>query len=104
MNYSGYTYTVTFSLNNTPLVLGLAGLSAAQTLSSPDASPPTTEIQQMLHSPCGFVGDNNTYGLGIRLGIYLQWITSGIAYNFVPEEAVTSTMRSVNYFFAVKFH
>lgn len=43
---------------------------------------------------CGFVGDDNTYGLGIRLGIYLQWITSSIAYNFVPDEAVT--MRGVN--------
>lgn len=43
---------------------------------------------------CGFSGDDNTYGLGIRIGIYLQWITSSIAYNFVPEEAVT--MRGVN--------
>lgn len=43
---------------------------------------------------CGFVGDDNTYGLGIRIGIYFQWITSSIAYNFVPEEAVT--MRGVN--------
>lgn len=43
---------------------------------------------------CGFVGDDNTYGLGIRIGVYLQWVTSSLAYNFVPEEAVT--MRGVN--------
>ena len=48
---------------------------------------------------CGFVGDNSTYGLGIRLGIYLQWIASSIAYHFVPEEAVT--MRGVNTFFTL---
>lgn len=43
---------------------------------------------------CGFTGDDNTYGLGIRLGVYFQWITSSLAYNFVPEEA--ATMRGVN--------
>ncbi|CAG8694257.1 11183_t:CDS:2, partial [Acaulospora colombiana] len=37
---------------------------------------------------CGFVGDSNMYGKGIRIGMYLQWITSSLAYNFVPEEAV----------------
>lgn len=43
---------------------------------------------------CGFDGDDNTYGLGIRIGIYLQWITSSIAYNFLPKEA--ETMRGIN--------
>jgi len=42
----------------------------------------------------GFNGDSDTYGLGIRIGLYFQWITSSIAYNFVPSEAVT--MRGVN--------
>ncbi|CAG8676260.1 16797_t:CDS:2 [Acaulospora colombiana] len=37
---------------------------------------------------CGFVGDGNMYGKGIRIGMYLQWITSSLAYNFVPEEAL----------------
>jgi hypothetical protein len=43
---------------------------------------------------CGFNGDDNAYGAGIRIGLYIQWITSAIAYNFVPEEA--SNMRVVN--------
>ena len=53
------------------------------------AAQPSTPTQQ-----CGFAGDDNTYGLGIRIGLYLQWFTSSIAYNFVPEEAVN--MRGVN--------
>ena len=31
---------------------------------------------------CGLVGNSDLYGLGIRLGIYLQWITSQIAFYF----------------------
>lgn len=42
----------------------------------------------------GFPGDQDTYGLGIRIGLYFQWITTSIAYSFVPSEAVT--MRGVN--------
>lgn len=55
---------------------------------------PVLESDVEKREECGFAGDDNTYGLGIRIGIYLQWITSSIAYNFVPEEAVT--MRGVN--------
>jgi len=42
----------------------------------------------------GFQGNSDTYGLGIRIGLYFQWATSSIAYTFVREEAVT--MRGVN--------
>ena len=84
----------------TLLVLGLAGLSTAQTPSVTSQAPTqTSSSAPAATTSCGFVGDNNTYGLGIRLGIYIQWITSAIAYNFVPEEAVT--MRSVNNFFTL---
>ena len=47
----------------------------------------------------GFNGDNNTYGLGIRLGAYLQWISSAFAYTFVQEEV--DTMRGVNLYFTL---
>ncbi|OCL02541.1 hypothetical protein AOQ84DRAFT_443296 [Glonium stellatum] len=43
---------------------------------------------------CGFKGDDNMYGLGIRLGVYFQWVTTSISNNFVPEEA--AMMRGVN--------
>jgi hypothetical protein len=37
-------------------------------------------------SQCGFIGSSDLYGLGIRLGIYLQWICSMIANIFLPSE------------------
>lgn len=43
---------------------------------------------------CGFEGDEGTYGRGIRLGLYLQWFTTSLADNFVPDEAIA--MRGVN--------
>ena len=33
----------------------------------------------------GFEGNEDMYGLGIRVGIYLQWITSLVANNLLPE-------------------
>jgi hypothetical protein len=34
---------------------------------------------------CGFTGDDNTYGLGIRLGLYFQWMTTYLTYHYFPE-------------------
>lgn len=34
---------------------------------------------------CGFEGNSDFYGLGIRLGIYLQWITTLLAHLFFDE-------------------
>lgn len=48
---------------------------------------------------CAFRGDQDTYGKGIRVGVYLQWMTSNLANNFVPDEAMT--MRGVNTCFAL---
>ncbi|KAF2195034.1 hypothetical protein K469DRAFT_648594 [Zopfia rhizophila CBS 207.26] len=45
-------------------------------------------------SPCIIVGNSDFYGLGIRLGAYLQWFTSILAYNCSIIEA--SSMRGVN--------
>lgn len=45
-------------------------------------------------NPCQFRGDDNTYGLGIRIGLYVQWITTDLAYNLLPEEA--SNIRAIN--------
>jgi hypothetical protein len=35
---------------------------------------------------CGFIGNQDFYGLGIRLGLYIQWIASLFAYACLPEE------------------
>ncbi|KAF2803285.1 uncharacterized protein BDZ99DRAFT_468260 [Mytilinidion resinicola] len=34
------------------------------------------------HQQCGFSGNSDLYGLGIRIGVYLQWFTSQIAFYF----------------------
>ncbi|KAI9836179.1 MAG: hypothetical protein M1838_005116 [Thelocarpon superellum] len=36
---------------------------------------------------CGFVGNSDVYGLGIRVGIYLQWTGALIAKFYMPEKA-----------------
>lgn len=45
-------------------------------------------------APCGFLGNGDAYGLGIRLGLYFQWATFLLAYGFIREEAVS--IRGVN--------
>ncbi|KAL7271384.1 hypothetical protein RUND412_005866 [Rhizina undulata] len=43
---------------------------------------------------CGFKGDGDTYGLGIRIGFYLQWISVCLAVVFYPDEAIA--LRGAN--------
>ncbi|KAI9841847.1 MAG: hypothetical protein M1838_003365 [Thelocarpon superellum] len=83
------------------LMLGEFAQAAPQpspSTSTSTGSPPRSTVSSAPTSTasgtCGFQGDDNIYGLGIRLGVYLQWLTSSVAYNFVPDEAVT--MRGVN--------
>ena len=59
-----------------------------------DAAPSLHHKRVVTPDGCGFYGDADTYGLGIRLGIYLQWASSMLAYAFVNEEA--GGMRRVN--------
>jgi hypothetical protein len=73
----------------------LAGLQ----LAASQTSIPTPTSTSSPIPTCGFRGDENTYGLGIRIGVYLQWISSTIAYNFLPQEAVN--MRIFNTSFQI---
>lgn len=43
---------------------------------------------------CSFEGNNDLYGLGIRIGIYINWWATCFANNFVPSEA--PPMRALN--------
>jgi len=49
-------------------------------------------------APCSFTGDDNTYGLGIRTGIYLQWLTSVIAFTTGPPGEIESIRGANNAF------
>ncbi|KAF2246539.1 hypothetical protein BU26DRAFT_552538 [Trematosphaeria pertusa] len=49
---------------------------------------------------CTFPGDENTYGLGIRIGLYLQWLSTTLANNFVPSEAPAMRVANINFHLA----
>lgn len=44
---------------------------------------------------CGFVGNPDLYGLGIRIGIYLQWLSSFLINVFLPEEQRSSAAANI---------
>jgi hypothetical protein len=46
---------------------------------------------------CEISGNSDMYGLGIRIGFYLQWLSSPVAAWFAPDE--TSSLRTANAFF-----
>lgn len=78
-------------------ICSLTALLLVSTTVLAEISPPPAVNQT--NSPvesvqCGFNGDNDSYGLGVRLGAYLQWLTSIFAYNLSPIEA--ASMRAVN--------
>ncbi|RPB11479.1 hypothetical protein P167DRAFT_536632 [Morchella conica CCBAS932] len=83
------------------VILGLLSLLPLLALAAPAPAPTPPQLQQRqaqasspVDNECGFDGDDNTYGLGIRIGVYLQWVTSAIAYGFLPTEA--QGVRGVN--------
>ena len=59
--------------------------TAVDTLVLPSRLSKNTALQKRQRQQCSFEGDPDLYGLGIRLGIYIQWATSWLANNFIPE-------------------
>jgi hypothetical protein len=50
---------------------------------------------------CGFDSNSDLYGLGIRLGIYMQWISSFIMYGWYPEGREGLTKSYIVFLFAI---
>lgn len=50
---------------------------------------------------CGFEGDQDVYGLGIRTGIYLQWCATVLVHNFLPEEVSSAEAINTGFQFSV---
>ena len=48
---------------------------------------------------CGFAGNSDIYGLGIRLGIYLQWFASVLSKWFLPSNEVLHDVLNENAIF-----
>lgn len=66
---------------------------------TPTPSPSTRKRQTTpTSSPaCGFAGNPDIYGLGIRLGLYAQWLSTFLS-NWLHSAKVTD-MRALNTFF-----
>jgi hypothetical protein len=50
---------------------------------------------------CGFVGNSDVYGLGVRLGVYLQWISTVLANVYLPNERRGMVAASLAYSIAM---
>lgn len=71
--------------------INLCALAFCSHLSIVLASPP---IPSYRYGTCGFAGNADLYGFGVRLGLYLQWAATITANIFLPAEA--SNMRTIN--------
>jgi hypothetical protein len=49
---------------------------------------------------CGFAGNSDIYGLGIRLGVYLQWIATLISYQLLEDSIDSVTAANWVFLFA----
>jgi hypothetical protein len=50
---------------------------------------------------CGFEGNSDLYGLGIRLGIYMQWLSALIVYGWYPDGRQSLNETYIIFLFAV---
>ncbi|EXJ78227.1 hypothetical protein A1O3_09388 [Capronia epimyces CBS 606.96] len=82
-----------------PILAALVLVLLACKTAATTAYQPVTVTAEAAETDCGFQGDGDTYGLGVRLGAYIQWLTSILAYNLSEEEA--AAMRGVNTSFQI---
>ncbi|KAF8464432.1 hypothetical protein BDZ91DRAFT_849723 [Kalaharituber pfeilii] len=54
----------------------------------------TIDKSDLPRANCGFDGDSDTYGLGIRIGIYTQWASNVIANWYVVDMGATMRVRA----------
>jgi hypothetical protein len=93
---------------NISFLIGLgfiAGLAACAPLIREIRQQPPVELirrQSSSIAECGFEGNPDFYGLGIRIGIYLQWITAFLANHF-SEEAIDGNLETNTIFLLALF-
>lgn len=82
------------------LALGAVACSASPVMSTSDSlstkrqASATAATDTNAGATCGFAGNQDVYGLGIRLGLYAQWLSTYLS-NWLHSANVTK-MRSVN--------
>jgi hypothetical protein len=59
--------------------LSTSGSDASPLWASSESDPRPSKVSPVRRAECSFAGNSDAYGLGIRLGVYLQWLGSHIA-------------------------
>ena len=103
-----YRMHVTIAPLSLFLALLLLSLEAA---GSPIALPSSVEtshpglgvISRAASEECAFDGNPDFYGLGIRIAIYLQWVTAFVANHLLGEEAVKGYLENNTIFLVAVF-
>jgi hypothetical protein len=82
-----------------PQLLILAIVICAAFTSGKSASLGVPHSQR--EEECGFDGNSDLYGLGICVGIYMQWASSFIMYGWYPEGREGLTESYIVFLFAI---
>ncbi|KAI5843912.1 hypothetical protein DFP73DRAFT_69642 [Morchella snyderi] len=77
------------------LLLSSVAVSASPLLSK--AKRQSSSLTEEVLEPCNFAGNPDIYGLGIRIGLYAQWLSTYIS-NWLHNKKLTK-MRDVNTMF-----
>ncbi|KAH0606678.1 uncharacterized protein H6S33_003512 [Morchella sextelata] len=77
------------------LLLSSVAVSASPLLSK--AKRQSSSLTEDALEPCGFAGNQDIYGLGIRIGLYAQWLSTYIS-NWLHNKKLTK-MRDINTMF-----
>jgi hypothetical protein len=83
-----------------PFALPVSLLVALIKMNQQRIVDPTLCASRMI-GKCGFLGNSDVYGLGVRLGVYLQWIASLIANAYLPMERRGLVAATVAYSIAM---
>jgi hypothetical protein len=66
------------------------------------ANFPSKRASSQISQQCAFAGNSDFYGLGIRIGIYLQWVTSLLANRYL-REAIDGSLETNTIFLLAVF-
>ncbi|KAL9125609.1 MAG: hypothetical protein Q9217_005206 [Psora testacea] len=73
-----------FSFRCSPIILCASIIFARLHQQDGVSTPGHIHHRRIIHpQPCGFTGNSDIYGLGIRLGVYLQWVAALISKQYL---------------------
>ncbi|KAJ5733369.1 hypothetical protein N7493_002155 [Penicillium malachiteum] len=78
------------------LLLGIPVITLAEALLVPQKSRSPIHDVRIRSQECANQGDSDVYGLGVRVGLYLQWLASFILRNIGSWDTMTSVRTANN--------